>query len=899
MKKISHKFKSLAVLCAAFLGLGFGALTPAQAAGWTPNQDDALLFEVRLGQYRLGDGARGYQTPDGVCVDMADMIMALDIPVRLDKKLRRATGWAFSENRTMLIDREANTVQIMNKSEQLGDTIHDAPEGWCVDTKKLGDWLGVTLEADTTNALLIIRSTSKLPVEMAQERKARASKIRPVSSFDLKSMPNSTTPYKGFRIPSVDVVVAAGGLREKHGQSRTDLTYEAYVAGEVGPVAYDARLASNHNGIPDSLRIRAYRSDPEGKLLGSFKATQVAAGDVTGFSTPLVSQASIGRGAMLTNRPLERPDNFDRTTFRGELPSGWDAELYRNGQLLGFAVNRSDGRYEFADVPLLYGQNRFEIVLYGPQGQIRREERSVPVGVDSIPPKQTWYWAGINQDGRDLIGIGRGPIYGTGGWRGSLGLERGLNLKTSVALALHSLEVREVGRRNFAEASIRRAIGPTLLELGGSLDSQGGFAARAQLLGELKGTYLSAEAVHAMGGFASDRVVSGVTGSYSLSADHSFGAGRTMLPVHIEAKYTTRASGANELYVASRVSTNVGRYNVTGEIDWQKQNNPFGPDPPSIVQAALLANGRIGNVRLRGETRFRIRPDSRFDSATLVAEWSGKGDLDRSANWRAEIGYDGGLHRARLGVGYVRRFDKFALTASVEGGTDGSFAGGLNLAFSLGPDPRDGRGIRMTSERLAAHGQTLVRVFRDENGDGIRQPDEPFEKDVQVTAGRVPVDRLTDAKGETIVDELESFQPVLIGVDSSSLADPLVQPSLPGKVVTPRPGVTMIVELPLVGAGEVDGTLVREGGNGMEGVDLELVDAKGIVISHTRSDYDGYFLFESVPYGHYSLRIAKLSAEAVRAAQALGAVSAIDGKTPSVHLGTIAARASGVQTAEQ
>ena len=47
----------------------------AQAAPvWTANPDDALLFDVRLGQYRLGEGVRGYQTPQGSCLDLADVI---------------------------------------------------------------------------------------------------------------------------------------------------------------------------------------------------------------------------------------------------------------------------------------------------------------------------------------------------------------------------------------------------------------------------------------------------------------------------------------------------------------------------------------------------------------------------------------------------------------------------------------------------------------------------------------------------------------------------------------------------------------------------------------------------------------------------------------------------------
>jgi hypothetical protein len=174
MRLTSPKMRRFAALAAAVIGLGQPAAARAEAA-WVPNQDDAVLFDVRLSQYRLGDGVRGYQTPAGTCLDLADTIMALDLPIRLDKKLRRATGWAFNEQRSILIDREANTVQIVNKSEKLaGNAIYDAPEGWCVDVKKLSSWLGVGLETDLGNALLFVRSDAKLPVELAAERRARA-----------------------------------------------------------------------------------------------------------------------------------------------------------------------------------------------------------------------------------------------------------------------------------------------------------------------------------------------------------------------------------------------------------------------------------------------------------------------------------------------------------------------------------------------------------------------------------------------------------------------------------------------------------------------------------------------------------------------------------------------------
>ena len=58
-----------------------------------------------------------------------------------------------------------------------------------------------------------------------------------------------------------------------------------------------------------------------------------------------------------------------------------------------------------------------------------------------------------------------------------------------------------------------------------------------------------------------------------------------------------------------------------------------------------------------------------------------------------------------------------------------------------------------------------------------------------------------------------------------------------------------------------------------------------------RSDFDGFFLFERVPYGRYSLRVAKDSAAAAGLMQALDATAEVSAKKPVARLGTVQARA--------
>lgn len=878
----------LSTIARAFAALVFatGALlapvAPALAQDWKANDDDQLLLDVRVGRYRIGDGVRGYQTDAGVCVDFADLIIAFDLPVRIDKKSRRATGWLFEESRTFTLDREAGRVQIMNKSATLAASeIYDTPEGWCVDSKALARWLDVKLVADLSDALLVVSADRKLPFEMAEERKARAAKVRPAASFDLRSLPQAKDAYRFWRTPSVDVVASGGFVKEAQGPIKANMRYDLYASGEIANASFDARLSSNEKGVPESFRLRAYRTSAEGDLLGPFRATHFGAGDVNLPASFVGSQSTPGRGLFVTNRPLSRPDNFDRTSFRGELPDGWDAELYRNDQLIGYFQSRGDGRYEFLDVPLLYGQNRMEVVLYGPQGQIKRDVRMIPVGANSIPPRETYYWAGIQDAGRDLFNFGDSDIQPYNGLRGGFGIERGIDAKTSIGASAIS-SIHEGRRDSYAEAMIRRAVGPTLVEIVGAANIDGGYALRGQMLGQFGEAMVGAQSAWLFGGFRSEQYLPGLRSEHMLSLDHSLKLGSRAIPYGVGATYREWHNGNSSLEAKARLSFNINNLNASTDLIWEQTKFAFGTDPPQKLDALLRLSGRVGGLRLRGEARFALLGDGGFRESRITGEWR----ADDKANWRAELGYDAPNRRARATFGYTRHFEKFTLTGQVMGATDGAVAAQLSLAFSMGPNPH-GRGFHISSEKLASSGQAAVLVYQDLNADGIRQPGEPLEKAVEITAGLNGRGKPTDARGQTMIGGLEPYAPILIGIDAGSLPDPFVQPASSGMVVTPRPGIPIIVELPLVSAGEISGYLLKEGGKAMNGVDLELLDKAGRVVKSTRAEYDGFFLFESVPYGQYRLRVGAMAANIVGVQPEIGITAILDRKSPTADLGQI------------
>src|SRR3546814_17236621 len=91
----------------------------SSSAAWAPNADDSWLFEVQSGQYRLGDGVRGYQTRQGICVDLGDVVLELDLAVRVHRQMRRATGRMFDEPRGRTIYRDAGDLRAGSTSFRL------------------------------------------------------------------------------------------------------------------------------------------------------------------------------------------------------------------------------------------------------------------------------------------------------------------------------------------------------------------------------------------------------------------------------------------------------------------------------------------------------------------------------------------------------------------------------------------------------------------------------------------------------------------------------------------------------------------------------------------------------------------------------------------------------------
>jgi hypothetical protein len=413
------------------------------------------------------------------------------------------------------------------------------------------------------------------------------------------------------------------------------------------------------------------------------------------------------------------------------------------------------------------------------------------------------------------------------------------------------------------------------------------------MLGDIGPIGVQAESFFTDGGYTSTLISPIDSSAHRVQFDSVVQVGRTAVPLTAGFRRTTQRDGRKVNEILARASLTLPRMTLTGFVlqrGTEDEDDGDREDPEDGTRLGLLANTRLLGLSLRGEATYKlIGPEQGFEGASVTIERS----LEEDSELRLEIDHSARRDVTKFELGYVRHFREFALRGSVGADTRGGYGANLALSFSFGPDPLDG-GWRMSDEKLAQRGQAAVSVFLDENGDGRRSPGEAPLPGVGITAGQFGSADPTNARGHAFVEGLQPFEKVLVSVDESTLPDPFLVPRGKGFVVTPRPGVAAVLELAVSPTGEVEGEILSHENKPLAGVALELVDSGGVVVTRAVTEYDGFFLFERVPYGRYKLRMGADSERVLGAIGELATDIEIGPQDTVERLGTIRLRQTTV-----
>ena len=863
----SLPFKAEAVEAGA---IPFDTPVTKVAPALRPDADDIWIVEIRLRRrvvllrdvLAYGDGSG-----EKLFVGISDLAAALDFPIEFYPETGRVSGWFLRDNQKFDYDTNTGLGQVAGREVRLPKERILIDDGELyLPLVILSDWLQLGAEWESSNQIISLDPAYLLPGEEAGRRASKAGgNLGNAPLLDVEALPRFEAPYRLIGWPHARVNLSATTRGARGFEVQGNAVLRGDLAFMAGNVFVSGTSAGNTNA-----RATFSRSDPDQRLLGPLQASDLQLGALSLSQAPLIRQSTIGTGARLASQPRGTGETFSDQIIEGDATPGWQAELYRGNQLLGFQTIGADGRYAFADVPLQVGENRFTVRLYGPQGEQEEIERRFEIARNAVRPGQFTYLIEAIQPRRQL-GLSDqdfftptgdetqgvfDPEIGEQGFTAQAQVGYGLAKELSVRGLLSYQQIKGSNAQSdltFAGVGAEFSTLGALSSVDGIVSQSGEWALRGGLAFDLAGVSVFAEHEQYSSEFRSnansfnDETI--LSRRSDIRLDGALNVPFLGSGLNWGASYSqSRFRGGRRFETASfRTSTAIKRIALANRIAWNRQFDDSGNSSQRMIGAASAA-GTIGPVRIRAGIDYELMGDKGIRNWSLDAQ-SRVSDLainlryqrnQRSRSNTVSLGFSRDFAGIRLGANL--RYDDFS----------GSVDGLLTLSFALDRNPISRR-VRMGRSANSDRGLAVVSAFEDDNANGQFDDGENALEGFGLIAeprGRVREDGKALVLSNFAVDRLQA-----IALDGDALEDPFAIPSTKGVAVVARPGSVAKIALPVIQSGEIEYTALNEEGEPIVNAILELVSVATGTRYRERSAYDGLVLFQRVPPGKYTLKV--------------------------------------------
>ena len=838
-----HFFNRLLLgLCAFALLLAFSGSALAQASSSKPQPLDSntVLLEIQVDGYVLSDSVSAFQFGPKIFLPLGELARLMSIAIRVYPAEGTGRGYIRGENKTFSLNLTNSIVTLAEKSFPFDPAnVIRQDDDIYVDSRLLADWLLVDFQIDLSSLSVKLNPREPLPLQLRLAREAKLAGLKGVNQAVDPNYPKKENPYKLFDAPFVDQTISVGAQRG-NGNKANSASFTTYVRGDLAGLQASLFVTGTNQADSQQTRVTFGRSDPQGELLGPIRARSFAFGSVSVPGIPNVSRTSVsGNGFSVSNLPLDRPSRFSSHSLQGNLPPGYEVELYVNNALVAFQQSRADGKYSFDDLSLVYGPNEFRLVFYGPQGQLRVERQNFLLDESISAPGSFFYNVASSRDA-----IGAHHSAATAEW----GLGKTISASSSV-VSLEDVngirtQYNSIGLRGFAANAV--FVGNLTRQAGGGTLSE--FSARTRVVGVSVGwNHL------ALKNFSSDvfpLTADPVRTRDRIRLDGSLPTGSlAVIPFTLELTRDRLLSGSQIFDATALLSTSLRSVALSNQLRFSSS-----PGARSL-DGSLQVSGNLGLYRVRGQLSYLVKPEARVSALALSADRSlGEGYL---LNIGAVRTFDDS--KLRLTSSLNKSLGNYAVALTAAVASNREFSVGAQLFVGIGREPRREQLI-FSAQPMADSGAVSARVFIDQNANGVMDEDDQAVKNIgfMVNSSNHPV--RTDATGVAYVGHLAANRNTDIAVNLATIEDSQLASRLKGMRVIPRPGNVMQIDFPLVLSGEIDGTvyLLSNGGKrGVGNVLVELVDPSGVVVAQARSGSDGFFVVTEVLPGPYNLRIAE------------------------------------------
>ncbi len=807
---------------------------------------DELIFSIIVDNLKLGE-LFGYKYGQSMRLGLAEFTKALDFPIVASAELTDFKGWYIKPENTfsLKVTPEKTILVTLNNNTEVVelDNFQIEADDIYINAATLGQWFGIDISYDYVSLKIRLNPQQKLPIQTRLERQTRTVDSNNRRRVVLNPLKDNT--YQALSPQTLDVVINASTNKDEVSSGYSvlgvrDFAYmksEFYASGNDQTPVMDARLTFSKMFDDDRL------------MNGVISHIQF--GDIAPIRTGGISIGELSRGVSVTNRPISGSEEINVTSFKGDIQIGWDVELYRNSILLASKYNVADGRYDFDDIPLYFGNNIFEIVFYGPQGEIKREK--IEKLVDrTLQNKKGIFSFSLNELDTTLFGINDDEPELDSGFLAAAKFERGITDTLSMNLGLNGQFGGDI-RVNTASLGANMKVFDQVL-LGSTLQFSDN---NTQSMSATARTKINQHAIST--GMNIYKTYDPISGKELVSKQlRGEMSGRLMLGDNFPNVAYQNAFVINDVLnnkskqwttgLSSRIlntTINTGlSYIETDTLDEGTQSNrelslnfqrSLGP---VFVNFQSIYDFSLGDIRSLGtQLNYNISNDvkSRFIYQHSL--------LDNRDSYSVDLNW---------------RHDDFSLSSKYQYSDLIGWKVGLFIRFGMGY-LGDSQHFIVDRSSLAAKGAILANVYLDNNFNGVFDGNDERLPDVTVEAVQAYKKGVSDDKGIALISGLPDNKITDIKVVRSTLPDPYMLNYEKEFAVRARAGFIEVINIPVVQTSEIDGTIFLNNAIGNEiqfaYAPIHLLDMQDNIIQTVTSEFDGYYLFMDVLPGEYQVLI--------------------------------------------
>lgn len=827
---------------------------------------EEVQFRPRLDKLTLDYDIYAIKRPNDFYLSLTDLIDTLHLPITFNKEDQTAQGWFLREDWLFYMDLKQGRVQSRHQDfvvspQDYEVTDHDI----FIAGKVAGSWLAMTFDYDVSQQYVDIVSEYPLPIVAQMKRRDNkgGGKIRQ----NVAQLPRQEAEYEWAHLTTADVSLRTNYKREGDtGQSELLNRTDVALAGDL--LKHDAYVfmnADDRDGV-NAITGRLSRASDKPELLGALKARSYAVGDVTTVDVPLTGYSTQELGARVSNNPLSGI-NFQNTSITGNAVPGWDVELYRGNTRVDIVTVDDTGRYEFTDVQLFAGDNEFDILFYGNQGEVRRESINLPLNEATLSAQASTYDVSLSMNEKATYRRLESEDEDVGTPR----LAGQYNFFLGDSLAYVGGQAVEVDgqQKLFAGTGLTSIWNGFVFDTNLAVDEKANAGARFGARKNINDWNLALSTEFATDEFTADSVAVpqtfGVFGSVQKTYTPPFGLSGNLF---LNGNYREYADGATANTASVGVGQGFSNLSLSNTLSYDETIPATGLKTERFVNS-LSARARLSSkMTLRTGVDYRIKPESRMERYIASLNYRPTRDLtiDVEAEHRPEDKFSEGEVRAN----YIH--DKFRLSPFVRYDSDNDLTTGINLTTDFVNLPHDNTPL-MTSDRLTSQGFVSAKVYLDANGNFSFDEGDELLPDVVVESLNSRQREETAENGYALLKKLSTNLPTDVRVDKGSLPDPFMVSVNKGGSVLPRAGKIYEMEFPIQFAGEVDGTVAfaEESGDTQlaKFVSVQLIPADPVRNEKitAKAAQDGFYLLSEVPPGQYFLTVDPQDAKIFKAAR--------------------------------